>query len=138
MKKVLVLLVFLLVSVSLATAIPKALAQDTLSDTLTELLSNPTTLVIFLIQLSLGFGLGYFTMKALKYIIAIVCILTLGVLLNIWQFGGFEGFLQKLGLTMDFAQFTAMLRSMASLLGILTILPIGIGFLIGVILAARK
>lgn len=137
-KEVLILVTFLFVSMAFAMIIPEAFCQDDLSDILSELLSNPRTLLIFLIQLGLGFGLGYFSMKALKYIIAIICLLTLGVLLNIWQFGGLQGFLEKIGYTVDFAQLIAMLNSIASLLGILTILPIGAGFLIGVITASRK
>lgn len=138
MKKVLTLLTFLFVFIAFAATISEASAQDTLSDTLSELLSNPTVFLIFLIQLGLGLGLGYFSMKALKYIIAIICLLTLGVLLNVWQFGGLQGFLEKLGFTLDFSELLTMLNSIASILGILTILPIGAGFFVGIILAARK
>jgi hypothetical protein len=118
--------------------VSKVYSQAEVSDTIIELLSNPKTFIIFLVQLGLGFGLGYFSMKALKYIIAIVCLLTIGVLLNIWQFGGLQGLLEKTGYTMDFAQLIAMLTALASLLGILTILPMGIGFFLGVIVAARR
>ena len=138
MKKVLTLLTFLFVFIAFAATISEASAQDTLSDTLSELLSNPTVFLIFLIQLGLGLGLGYFSMKALKYIIAIICLLTLGVLLNVWQFGGLQGFLEKLGFTLDFSELFTMLNSIASILGILTILPIGAGFFVGIIVAARK
>jgi len=138
MKRVLVFVIFLSVFLALTATVSKVYSQTEVSDTLIELLSNPKTLLIFLVQLGLGFGLGYFSMKALKYIIAIVCLLILGVLLNIWQFGGLQGLLEKTGYTMDFAQLIAMLTAVASLLGILTILPIGIGFFIGVIVAARK
>lgn len=138
MKKVLPILIYVALSVAFAIVIPGASGQNDLSTALSELLSNPVTFLVFLIQLVLGFGLGYFSMKALKYIIAILCLLTLGVLLNIWQFGGLEGFLEKLGYKVDFLQLIAILNSVASVLGILTILPIGIGFFIGVIFAARK
>jgi len=128
----------LFVFIAFAATISEAFAQDTLSDTLSELLSNPTVFLIFLIQLGLGLGLGYFSMKALKYIIAIICLLTLGVLLNVWQFGGLQGFLEKLGFTLDFSELFTMLNSIASIIGILTILPIGAGFFVGIIVAARK
>lgn len=138
MKKGLLLMTFLFFFTGFAVTIPEAFCEDSVTDVLLELLSNPVVLFFFLVQLGLGFGLGYFSMKALKYIIAILCLLTLGILLNIWQFGGLQGFLGKIGYTLDFAQLTAMLSSIASLLGILTILPIGVGFFIGVIVATRK
>jgi hypothetical protein len=138
MKKVLVLTMFLSILMALTMIVSKAHSQNEVSDTIVELLSDPKTFLIFLVQLGLGFGLGYFSMKALKYIIAIVCLLILGVLLNIWQFGGLQGLLEKAGYTMDFARLIAMLTAVVSLLGIVTILPIGIGFFIGVIVAARK
>lgn len=138
MKKVIAFVIFFFALFALAATVSRVNAQDDLSDVLTELLLSPKTLIIFLIQLGLGFGLGYFSVKALKYIIAILCLLTLGVLLNIWQFGGLKGFLKKIGYTTDFAQLIKMLTSIVSLLGILTILPIGAGFLIGAIVAVRK
>jgi hypothetical protein len=137
-KALLVYVIFLGVALASTVTVTKAYSQTELADTLRELLSNPTTFLIFLIQLGLGFGLGYFSLKALKYIIAIVCLLALGVLLNIWQFGGLQGLLEKTGYAMDFAQLIATLTAVASLLGILTILPIGIGFFLGIIVAARK
>jgi len=138
MKKVLVFVIFLSALFAFTATVSKAYSQNDLSDVLTELLSSPKTLIIFLIQLGLGFGLGYFSVKALKYIIAIISLLILGVLLNIWQFGGLQGFLKKIGYTVDFAQLIKMLTSIASLLGILTILPIGVGFFLGAIVAVRK
>jgi hypothetical protein len=138
MKKSLAFTLFLFTLMAFTVTVSKVYSQAEVSDTIIELLSNPKTFIIFLVQLGLGFGLGYFSMKALKYIIAIVCLLTIGVLLNIWQFGGLQGLLEKTGYTMDFAQLIAMLTALASLLGILTILPMGIGFFLGVIVAARR
>jgi len=138
MRKGLVFLAFLSIVLPMAAFIPVAFCQDALSDALTELLTSPKTLLIFLIQLGLGFGLGYFSMKALKYIVAIIAILALGILLNVWRFGGIEGFLEKFGYAIDIVKITAALKSVASLLGILVILPVGAGFLIGVIAAIRK
>jgi len=141
MRKILILTTCLVTSVFLAASVHSAYCQNNeLSDHLFELLSNPIAIAIFLTQLGLGFGLGYFSMKALKYIIALVCIFALGILLNIWQFGGLEGFLSRLGLEdfLEISRLTAMLQTIASILGILTILPIGVGFFVGAIMAARK
>jgi hypothetical protein len=118
--------------------VPEALAQnETLKDTLSQLLNDPKTLMVFVIQLGLGLGLGYFSVKALKYILAIVGIIFVGVLLNVWQFGGVEGLLRRLGLD-EWSQLLPMFYSVITALGFLTILPVGIGFFLGIVIAAAK
>lgn len=121
-----------------AVVVPVAYGQTDPIDVLRELLTNPTTLLIFLTQFGLGFGLGYFSVKALKYILAILCIIIIGVLLNIWQFGGVEEFLHALELPTGLPELTATVTAILSLLGILTLLPIGLGFFAGAITAAAK
>jgi hypothetical protein len=128
----------LLACVISAVVVPAVYGQPTPSDLVQDLLSNPATLLVFLIQFGLGFGLGYFSVKALKYILAILCIVAVGVLLNVWQFGGLEGWLQALELPSGLPEVTAMLTAILSLLGILTLLPIGLGFFVGAITAAAK
>jgi hypothetical protein len=118
--------------------VPEALAQnEPLKDTLSQLLNDPKTLMVFVIQLGLGLGLGYFSVKALKYILAIVGIIFVGVLLNVWQFGGVEGLLRRLGLD-EWSQLLPMFYSVITALGFLTILPVGIGFFLGIVIAAAK
>lgn len=138
MRRVEALLIFLLVCTTFATVVLTVFCQTGPSDVVNELLSNPMILLIFLIQFGLGLGLGYFSVKALKYIVAIVSIIALGVLLNIWQFGGLEGFLKALNLPADLTEMNAMLISIISVLGVLTFLPIGVGFFIGAIAAVIK
>lgn len=133
-----VLLGFSVLCVAFAMMVSPVLCQNDLYDVLSEVFSSPMTLLIFSIQFGLGLGLGYFSVKALKYIIAIVCILALGVMLNIWQFGGLENFLGRLGIPVDPTQLTSILTAIVGLLGILTILPMGVGFLLGAIAAAIK
>lgn len=134
----LIILYSLLVTVTSLILVPEALAQGgDIESTLSRLLSDPKTSLVFLIQLGLGLGLGYFSMKALKYIVAIVGIIFVGVLLNVWQFGGVEGLLERLGIS-EWSQLLPMFYSVVTALGLLTILPIGIGFFIGIIIAAVK
>ncbi len=114
-----------------------AFCQTDPSDVMNELLSNPITLLVFLIQFGLGLGLGYFSVKALKYIVAIISIIGLGVLLNIWRVGGLEGFLREIGWVGDI-NLIQILTSIMSLLGVLTFLPIGAGFFLGAIAAVIK
>jgi len=138
MLRVHALLVVLVLSSAFATMVAPVLCQNGLSDVLSEVFSNPMTVLIFCIQFGLGLGLGYFSVKALKYIIAIICILALGAVLNIWQFGGLENFLERLNIPVEPTQITLFLTTIVELLGILTILPMGVGFLLGAIAAATK
>jgi len=133
-----IVLYSLLVIATFLISVPKASAQgEDFENTLSQLLSDPKTSLIFIIQLGLGLGLGYFSMKALKYILAIAGIILVGVLLNVWQFGGIEGLLERLG-TSEWSQLLPMFYSIVTALGFLTLLPIGIGFFIGIIIAAVK
>jgi hypothetical protein len=133
-----IVLYSLLVIATFIISVPEASAQGKdLESILSQLLSDPKTSLIFLIQLGLGLGLGYFSMKALKYILAIAGIIFVGVLLNVWQFGGVEGLLERLGIS-EWSQLLPMFYSVVTALGLLTILPIGIGFFIGIIIAAVK
>ena len=137
MRKIIVLYSLLVIATFLIS-VPKASAQgEDFENTLSQLLSDPKTSLIFIIQLGLGLGLGYFSMKALKYILAIAGIILVGVLLNVWQFGGIEGLLERLG-TSEWSQLLPMFYSIVTALGFLTLLPIGIGFFIGIIIAAVK
>lgn len=134
----LIIVFSLAVAMMLLFLVPEALAQnEPLKDTLSQLLNDPKTLMVFVIQLGLGLGLGYFSVKALKYILAIVGIIFVGVLLNVWQFGGVEGLLRRLGLD-EWSQLLPMFYSVITALGFLTILPVGIGFFLGIVIAAAK
>ncbi len=131
------MLISLVLCVAFATGVPVVFCQTDPSDVMNELLSNPITLLVFLIQFGLGLGLGYFSVKALKYIVAIISIIGLGVLLNIWRVGGLEGFLREIGWVGDI-NLIQILTSIMSLLGVLTFLPIGAGFFLGAIAAVIK
>jgi len=52
--------------------------------------------------------------------------------------GGPEEFLQKVGVTIDFNRIMKIFNSVVTLSGILTVLPIGIGFFIGVICCSER
>ncbi|MCS7120637.1 MAG: hypothetical protein RMJ07_00505 [Nitrososphaerota archaeon] len=112
-------------------------AQDYgLPNILSELTSNPTVTIVFIVHIAIGFGLGYFTMKALKYILAILALLIVGLLLNIWQFGSLRGFFERLG--MDWTKIISITQSVFTVLGVLSVLPIGIGFCLGIIAGVLK
>ncbi|MEM5833371.1 MAG: hypothetical protein QXF04_02375, partial [Candidatus Aenigmatarchaeota archaeon] len=52
-----------------------------------EVAFNPPSVIVMLIQFVLGLALGYVSVKALKYIIAFIAVLVLGVMLSIWNLG---------------------------------------------------
>ena len=113
-------------------------AQGTeLTDLISEALREPKVLVAVLIQFLMGLGLGYFSIKALKYIVASILILVLGTALSIWSIGSSpESLLGSLYET--FKEFTPQLIALLQLLGIMTVGPISLGFILGVIIALIK
>lgn len=113
-------------------------AQGTeLTDLISEALREPKVLVAVLIQFLMGLGLGYFSIKALKYIVASILILVLGMALSIWSIGSSpESLLGSLYET--FKEFTPQLIALLQLLGIMTVGPISLGFILGVIIALIK
>jgi len=99
-----------------------------------SLFGNPSVLLVFGIELLLGIGLGYFAIKALKYVIAVILILAVGLLLNIWQAPNILQTIQgQLGIPMN--QLWSIMLSIVYAFGLTTVLPITLGFIIGVILA---
>jgi len=95
----------------------------------TSLFTNPASLLIFLIQLSLGIGLGYISFKALKYLLALAAIIILGMILNVWQ-------APQLGI--DFMAIYSQIVKFAYTFGLTTMLPLTIGFVIGALIGTLK
>jgi hypothetical protein len=105
-------------------------------DILMQFLQNSTSLVFLAIQFLLGLMLGYVTMKAIKYILALIAILILGVALNIWALGiSLEGMASKFGEYS--AQVKNLILGLAETLGLLTIGPVLVGFIIGALISLR-
>ena len=117
--------------------IPVTHAQgEGLTELVSELMGNTNTLIAFIIQFILGLSLGYYSTKVIKHIIALIGIVIIGILLNVWQLGGVEEFVTRTGL--EWSKVYPLLQSIIAAFGILTILPIGLGFFIGVIIATRR
>lgn len=129
-----VLLIVLVIILTLIFSIVSAQAQVNLSDLITEALKNPRVLVVVVIQFLMGLGLGYFSFKVWKYLLALIAIIILGNVLAIWSLGSSpESFLGQL--YESFKQFLPNIISFIQLLGIMTIGPVTIGFIVGIILA---
>ncbi len=112
----------------------QAQAEPQLTDLIGEALKNPRTLAVIALQFLMGLGLGYFSSKVVKYILALIVILVLGTALSIWSLGTSpEGFL--VGLYEYFRQLQPHIMALLQLLGLMTIGPVTIGFIVGVLLA---
>lgn len=71
---VVVAILAIVINISVAYAQNPAIINQTSPDIgglISSLLTNPTSLVIFVIQLGLGLGLGYFSAKVFKYMLAL-------------------------------------------------------------------
>ncbi|MEM2560320.1 MAG: hypothetical protein QXD53_05995 [Candidatus Bathyarchaeia archaeon] len=106
-------------------------------DVLAQLLQSPTALIVMLVEFILGFCLGYLSVRVLKYILSLIVILIAGALLNIWSLG-----LNLETLTGRFGEYAVkvkdLLMGLAGALGLLTLGPITVGFIVGVIIAAIR
>ncbi|MCS7099455.1 MAG: hypothetical protein NZ925_03835 [Sulfolobales archaeon] len=98
-----------------------------------EILSDVKVAATFLIQFLLGFGLGYFSVRALKYILAFIAILLLGSFLSVWSLGGtLENTLSQL------KELGEAARNLLVILGVLTVGPVSVGFIIGAVVALLR
>jgi uncharacterized membrane protein (Fun14 family) len=123
--------------------IPSAFAQVPGRGTqslITSLFMNTSNLLTFIIELALGIGLGYFSAKVFKYILALIGIFIIGVLLNVWQSpqlsSNIQDQLKQLGLNWN--NIYPVLMSLIYMLGLTTVLPITLGFIIGLVIAIFK
>ena len=124
-----------------ATSTTTAAANITnpaLASLIASLSKNPYIAASVLIQLVLGIALGYVSVKALKYILAFIGILVLGAFLNVWSLGtgSVEQALQQY--YQQFEQVKPVLKQMAATLGLLTVGPVSIGYIIGIIIGFSK
>ncbi len=107
------------------------------TDILEDVIRNPRMLIVMGIQFMMGLGLGYYASKALKYILALIAILVLGTVLSVWSIGSSpESFLTELYI--NFRELIPYILTFLQLLGIMTIGPVTLGFIVGVLLAIRK
>ncbi len=129
----------------LAILAPTALSQTenqtatevTLPSFLSDALKNPKVMLAVAIQFLMGLGLGYYSAKVIRYILALIGILILGSILSIWSLGGSAyDVISRLG--EEASKIYPVIQSVLSALGILTVGPIAAGFIVGVIIAMRK
>ncbi|ABN70630.1 hypothetical protein Smar_1544 [Staphylothermus marinus F1] len=101
------------------------------------LLSNPKVLIVIMIQFLLGLALGYFSVKVLKYLLALLGIIILGAVLSVWSIGGS---IQNLLLNMgsEAQKLWPVIMGLIQTLGILTMGPVTAGVVLGLIIGLLR
>ena len=115
-------------------------SSPNLGNIVSSVFSNPFSLTIFVIQFALGVGLGYFTLRVIKYIVALIAIFVIGVVLNIWAAPklGANITQQLSSLGLEWSKIYPVFLSIIYMIGLTTVLPITIGFIIGIVIALAK
>ncbi len=99
--------------------------------------SHYQSYIVMLLEFLVGLGLGYATVRAAKYLIMMFLLTLLGALLGLWSLGSsLQDILMKLLGSAE--KIWSVIYTLLVGLGILTIGPGAIGFIVGVILALRK
>jgi len=97
-------------------------------------ISDPRVVVTAVIEFAMGFGLGYYGAKAFKYIVAAFLVLVAGSLLSVWSLGGSpEAWINNA--IQEAQQAAPIIKKWLAALGILTVGPTGLGFVLGAVKA---
>ena len=137
-KFLLTILALLTLVVSLNISVVSAQSSGpNFSSLISSLFTNPSSLITFIVEFALGLGLGYFAAKVIKYLLAIIGILLVGVVLNVWNAPNlWTNIQQQLGnLGLEWSKVYPALLSIIYILVLTTILPITLGFILGIIIA---
>ena len=108
-----------------------------ISDALSIVLGNNKILISTLVQFAMGIAVGYYFAKAVKYLLALVLVLVVGALLNVWSIGGSLDSI----LSTDFTQFKEHKEEVLSLIkffGAVLVGPVLVGFIVGVIIGLTR
>ena len=101
-----------------------------------SLFTSPTVLITFFIEFALGIGLGYLSVKVAKYIIALLAIFIVGVLLNVWQSGALQDMVA--GLNLQWTKVYPVIQALLIIVGLTTVLPVTLGFVIGFVVGLQR
>jgi hypothetical protein len=109
-----------------------------LGNIFSTMITNPYVAASVILQLILGIALGYVSVKVLKYILAFIGILILGAFLNVWSLG--SGSLESAlkSYYSEFKQVEPLIKKLLTTLGILTVGPVSVGYIIGILIGIAK
>lgn len=100
---------------------------------LETVIADPKVAVAIIVQFLMGLGLGYFAVKALKYVVAFIAILVLGSFLSVWSLGGsVESSLEMLG------EAASAVKGLLAVLGVMTVGPVSAGFIVGALISLLR
>jgi len=139
MRYIAILIMLIILALIPATFVYAAEAgqEVDLWDILSRASTDPKVLTAFIIQLLMGIGLGYVSVKVAKYILTFIGILIIGSILSVWSLGGsVEEYIVSLG--SQFKSLVPYIKNLLITLGILTVGPVTLGFIIGFIIGLRK
>jgi len=109
--------------------------NTTITNIINKAISNPKVAISMLIQFLLGLALGYYSAKIAKYLLAWIGVIIVGALLSVWSLGGsVEDILTKLGL--EAKKLMPVVKDFLAALGVLTVGPVAIGFILGLVVGA--
>ncbi len=112
-------------------------ATVSVADLLVMASSNPKVAVAVAVQVVMGFALGYYMAKIAKYLLALIAVLAIGAILNVWSLGGsVEDFLSRVGA--EAMKLKEPIMNLITVLGILTVGPLALGFLLGLALGLTR
>ena len=134
------LLILLIITLSINTYAQVTNQTETsVIDLISEAIKEPRVAIALAIQFFLGLGLGYVSAKVLKYIVAFIVILVLGMMLNVWSIGGASSTEEALrAITEKWREVWPLLKDMLTTLGIMTVGPVSIGFILGALIAFMR
>ncbi|BEP17932.1 hypothetical protein PYJP_12840 [Pyrofollis japonicus] len=111
--------------------------NTTVTDIVAKAMSNPKVAIATLIQFLLGFALGYYSVKIARYLLAWIGVIILGSLLSVWSLGGSaEDILTKIGA--EAKKVLPIVKDFLAALGILTVGPVAVGFILGLIVGFTR
>lgn len=139
-KKILILLLINLAFVLNISIVSAQSIEPDFGNIFISIFTNPSSLITFIIELGLGLGIGYFSVKVFKYLLALIAIFVIGVVLNVWSSPSLGANLKDLLTRIGFesSKIYPILLSIVYLLGLITVLPITVGFIIGLVIAITK
>jgi len=124
-------------SIVLAASNASQVKGTDVGSVLSKMLTNTKVLIAVSVQFLLGLGLGYYSAKVIKYVLALIAIVIIGAVLSVWSIGGsVDEFVSKLGTEAQYA--LPLIKSFMATLGILTVGPITVGFLLGLLIAFTR
>lgn len=130
-------LVLLVALARVGTASNASESQDALSEIISELISSPKFYTSAFIQFLMGFLVGYFSFKVIKYVIALLITLVIGSFLSVWSLG--DSLTTLLGrLFPEIVNAMPYILTALQALGIIIVGPIATGFIIGALVGLAR